>query len=624
MCGIVGIVRFDGTPVRREEIQSMCDSIGHRGPDDQGQLVEGGVGIGMRRLAIVDLTRSGHQPLSNESGSVVVVFNGEIYNHRDIRSRMEIGGHIFRGTSDTEALVHGYEDLGAKGLCERLSGMFAFALLDRARRRLVLARDGFGIKPLYIRRTSGQLSFASELRALAHDGRGPLSVDPGFAHTFLRIGYVPSPGCAFSGVEKLTPGTLQEIDLDTGEVRAQTFYRLKPGEIDDHRPEVLLERLRDLLNAAVRTHLMSDVPMGLFLSGGLDSSALALFANHHTSPPKSFSIGFSSSDRGDETRFAAEVARRTGSENIRIDLGPANVGDLDPIVAALEEPLADSAVLPLWYLCRGTASHVKVALSGEGGDEVLGGYARYFWGPMVDDLRPLLVPRAAGMRGVTHLMPSRSLGIFNVVRRAAKVADSVALDTPARYLAWFDIFTADERRSLVGEGHDGAAERYESLFSAADELGLDPVQRLQYVDFQTMLLDNLLMKADKISMAHSLEVRVPFLSRSLVEFGLALPSRHKIGPMRDKRLMRRLLRPELGVRLAHRPKRGFEIPVDRWFREPATEELRGRLRQGALVHQLGFDPSAIDSLIARHLSGEDVGRKLFALTALERWAHRYA
>jgi len=502
--------------------------------------------------------------------------------------------------------------------------MFAYALLDRPRRRLFLARDGFGIKPLYLRRTATQLSFSSEIRAFAHDGGGAPSIDPSFSHTFLRLGYVPSPGSAFAGVEKLAPGTLQEIDLQTGDTRTETFYRLAPAVLDDLRPDALLERLRELLNGAVRRHLMADVPTGLFLSGGLDSSALALFAGHHTAPPQTFSIGFSSSDRGDETRSAAEVARRVGSPNVRIDLGPANLGDLDPIVDALEEPLGDSAVLPLWYLCRGTASHVKVALSGEGGDEVLGGYARYFWGPMVDDLSPLLRPRAERMQGMISRFPSRSLGILNVFRRAGKVASSVHLDTPARYLAWFDLFTGDERRELVGEGHDGAEDRYETLFAAADELRLDRVQRLQYVDFHTMLLDNLLLKADKISMAHSLEVRVPFLARELVEFGLALPPRFKVGPMRDKRLMRRLLRPHLGARLAHRPKRGFEIPVDRWFREPATEGLRTQLKEGALVRTLGFNPRAISAHIDKHLSGEDIGRKLFALAALERWAQRFA
>jgi asparagine synthase (glutamine-hydrolysing) len=254
---------------------------------------------------------------------------------------------------------------------------------------------------------------------------------------------------------------------------------------------------------------------------------------------------------------------------------------------------------------------------------VLGGYARYFWGPVVDDLRPLLLRHADEVLNITGRLPSRSLGIFNVARRAAKMAASVRLDTPARYLAWFDLFTAEERRALVGDGPDAAVARYESLFDSARDLRLDPVQRLQYVDCQTMLLDNLLMKADKLSMAHSLEVRVPFLTPALVEFGLGLPRGSKIGALSDKRLMRRLLQPRLGTRLANRPKRGFEIPVDRWFRERAADALRAQLPRGRLVTDLGFDAAAIDVLISRHLGGEDIGRKLFALTALERWAQRF-
>jgi asparagine synthase (glutamine-hydrolysing) len=624
MCGIVGVVRWGGRSVAREEIAKMSGSIVHRGPDDHGQLVEGGLGLGMRRLAIVDLSPNGHQPMFNEDDSVAVVFNGELYNHRDLRSRLLVDGHRFRGASDTEVLVHGYEQFGLRRMLEHIEGMFAFALYDRPKRRLYLARDGFGIKPLYIRRTAGQLSFASELRAFEHDGLGAPGIDDSFRHTYLRLGYVPSSGTAFKGIQKLPPGMIWEIDLDTGDVREETFYRLTPAPVEDTSWEGLVERLRGLLNASVRRHLMADVPTGLFLSGGLDSSALTVFANHHGAPPKTFSMGFSSSDQGDETRFAAAVARRAGNENVRIDLAPANLGDLDPIVEALEEPLADSAVLPLWYLCVGTATHVKVALSGEGGDEVLGGYARYFWGPVVDDIRPMLTPRAAGMRELTARMPSRSFGPFNLARRVGKLADSIELSPSARYLAWFDIFTGDERAKLVGPGDDLAAPHYEAMFAEARALQLDPVQRLQYVDFRTMLLDNLLMKADKISMAHSLEVRVPFLDRALVEFGLGLPPREKIGFLRNKRVLRKLLEPDLGVRIAQRPKRGFEIPVDRWFREPATKGLRDDLTNGALVKDLGFSAPAIQNLLDRHLGGEDVGRKLFSLAALERWANRFA
>jgi asparagine synthase (glutamine-hydrolysing) len=625
MCGIVGIVRFDGRPVRPEEIRAMSDSIGHRGPDDHGVFAENGVGIGMRRLAIVDLSPTGHQPLFNEDRSVTVVFNGEIYNHRALRSRLTIDGHKFNGTSDTEVLVHGYEEFGAVELATRLSGMFAFGLYDRKRRRVVLARDGFGIKPLYIRQTAHQLSFASEMRALALDGEGGASIDPTFVRTYLRLGYVPSPGSAFVGIRRLEPGTVCEIDLDSGDVRTETFYRLRPSSEHIEAPNAL-EKLRELLNAAVRRHLMADVPTGLFLSGGLDSSALTVFANHHAAPPQTFSIGFSASDRGDETGFAAIVARRAGNENIKIDLGPANLDDIGPIVNAVEEPLADSAVLPLWHLCKGTAQRVKVALSGEGGDEVFGGYARYFWGFVFEHAGSVLTRHAHSLRSVTARFPSRTLGIFNVARRAAKAADTATLDEATRHLVWSDIFTGEERRALIGNGdeNDGALQRFQSLYATARDLDLDPIQRMQYVDIHTMLLDNLLMKADKISMAHSLEVRVPFLDRSVVEFGLALAPPSKIGLIRDKRLVRDLLRPALGTRIANRPKRGFEIPVDRWFREPATQTLRANLPAGALVRHLGLNGRAIGSIISRHLHGEDVGRKLFALTALQRWAEQYA
>ncbi len=604
----------------------MTDTIGHRGPDAQGVYVDRGMGVGMRRLSIVDLTPAGHQPMFNEERTVAVVYNGEIYNHRDLRSRLQIDGHTFIGRSDTEVLVHGYEQFGIQELLTRVSGMFAFALYDRPRQRLFLARDGLGIKPLYLRRTARQLSFASEVRALASDSGGPLSIDPAFARPYLRVGYVPSPASAFVGITRLEPGTFCEVNLATGEVRSETYYRLRPSQDSYSSPDDALERLRELLNASVRRQLIADVPTGLFLSGGLDSSALAVFANHHTAPPKTFSIGFSASDRGDETGFAAMVAKRAGNENVRIDLGPANLDHLGPIVEAIEEPLADSAVLALWHLCEGTSKHVKVALSGEGGDEVFGGYGRYFWGLVFHIAGSVLVNHASQLRGLTNLLPSRTLGIFNIARRAAKAADSATLDEASRHLNWSDIFTADERLALLGEGlgHDTAEERFGTLYASARELGLDPVQRMQYADIQTFLLDNLLMKSDKLSMAHSLEVRVPFLDRDLVEFGLGLAPRFKVGLLRDKNLMRRLLRPKVGAKIANRPKRGLEIPVDHWFRSPSTEQMRAKLRDGALVQELGFNGRAIEAIITRHLGGEDVGRKLFALTALERWAETFA
>ena len=297
MCGIAGIIRFDGRTVRRDEIAAMIGSIRHRGPDDEGLLVEDGLGIGMRRLSIVDLAAlQATNRSTNEDHSVAVVFNGEIYNHRDIRFRGSgVSDHVFRGTSDTEVLVHGYEQLGASELVRRLAGMFAFALYDRRRRKLFLARDGFGIKPLYLRRTGRQLSFASEIRALAFDGEGPLSIEPTFTRTYLRIGYVPSPGTAFAGITKLAPGTLHEIDLATGETKVETFYRLAPAPEEDTRPDSRCSNaFASCSTLRSGSTLMADVPTGLFLSGGLDSSALDGWSTRIVTPrrPRPFPSGF--------------------------------------------------------------------------------------------------------------------------------------------------------------------------------------------------------------------------------------------------------------------------------------------------------------------------------------------
>jgi asparagine synthase (glutamine-hydrolysing) len=625
MCGIAGIVRFDGNPVRQEQVQAMVTSLSHRGPDDAGLLVENGVGMGMRRLSIIDLSALGHQPMENEDGSVSVVYNGEIYNFMDLRADLRAAGHQFRSHSDTEVLVHGYEEYGAVELGRRLEGMFAFALLDRARRKLFLARGPFGIKPLYLRRSSRQLSFASEIRALAHDGHGAPVVDPSFVGSFLCLGYIPSPATAFRDVVKLESGTVLEIELHSGQETQHRFYSLAPTRADGGRTDRdLVEELDRLLASAVQRHLIADVPMGVFLSGGLDSSAITSFAARQPGPaPQTFSIGFARSDRGDETAAAAEVARATGSENVRIELGPNALGDLQEIIPSLEEPLSDSAVLPLWHLCKGTSAHVKAALSGEGGDEVMGGYARYFWGWLATRLEGYPRPWAPAARWASRRLPARSRGALNFVRRAAKLADSIELGESARYLSWFEIFTDDERRSLGPYRSEACTARIAGLFQSARGLDLDPVQRLQYVDFSSMLLDNLLMKADKLSMAHSLEVRVPLLDRRLVEFGLGLPPRAKIGSRRDKPLLRRLLRSRLPAGIADRPKRGFEIPVDQWFREPATVDLRRSLHEGQMVKTLGLSPVAIRSLVDRHLGGEDLGRKLFSLATLETWAGRY-
>jgi asparagine synthase (glutamine-hydrolysing) len=334
-------------------------------------------------------------------------------------------------------------------------------------------------------------------------------------------------------------------------------------------------------------------------------------------------MGFSASDRGDETKFATLVARTLGSPNTQFDLAPRALGDLAEIVASLEEPLSDSAVLPLWHLCKGTSAHVKVALSGEGGDETLGGYGRYFWAGVAGHLSHSALGWPRALRRFSDVMPTRTLGLFNFVRRVGKLARSVDLPESLRYLSWFEIFTPAEQRALCGAEACEPAARVEALFKRANDMELVGMQKLQYVDFHAMLLDNLLMKADKLSMAHSLEVRVPFLDRRLVELGLALPFRAKAGLLRNKALLREVLRGDLPRAITERPKRGFEIPVDAWFRDTSTKALRQRIVSGVLVTTLGLRPSALAKFIDRHLAGEDLGRKIFALATLDTWVARH-
>lgn len=618
------MIRWGTTPVREDEIVAMSGAMEHRGPDAHGVFVDGGVGIGMRRLSIIDLSTLGRQPMANEDGQILVVYNGEIYNFLDLRTLLEREGHLFRSTTDTEVLVHGYEHFGAVELAKRLEGMFAFAILDRRARKVVLARDRFGIKPLYLRRDAQQLSFASEIRAFNHDGLGRPIVDPAFIGSYLAVGYVPSPSTAFRHVVKLPPSTVLEVDLTSGSEVQTKYYELRPENIDRATESDLAGALRERLEGAIKRHLVSDVPMGIFLSGGIDSSAIATFASRHSANPlATFSMGFSSSDRGDEVGFASRVAKTIGSPNTQFELAPHALADLDRIVGCLEEPLSDSAVLPLWHLCAGTGARVKVALSGEGGDEVLGGYGRYFWADIADQIShsafgwPRLVSRLA------DFVPARTLGPLNMIRRAGKLANSINLAPSLRYLNWFEIFTPAEQRALCGEEATEPTAHIERFFTEASDMALDEVQRLQYVDFHTTLVDNLLMKADKLSMAHSLEVRVPLLDRRLVEFGLALPPRAKAGLKRSKELLRQVLRSDLPLAITDRPKRGFEIPVDAWFRDESTAALRERMTSGALVRVLGLPASALTKVIDGHRAGEDFGRKVFSLATLEFWAARF-
>jgi asparagine synthase (glutamine-hydrolysing) len=428
-------------------------------------------------------------------------------------------------------------------------------------------------------------------------------------------------------VLKLLPATVLQVDLASAELTEQSYYQLRAENIDRVSDGDLAGMLRERLDASIARHLVADVPMGVFLSGGLDSSAITCFANrHHPRPLATFSMGFaaSMSAGGDELEAAATVAKTLGNPNTQFYLAPNALDDLFEIAGSLEEPLSDSAALPLWHLCKGTSACVKVALSGEGGDETLGGYARYFWAGVAEQLSRSAIDWRRALTQISETMPTRTTGLLNLIRRAGKLAHSIDFPESLRYLSWFEIFTPAEQRALCGREASRPAARVEALFKRAADLGLAGMQKLQYVDLHSMLLDNLLMKADKLSMAHSLEVRVPFLDRRLVELGLALPLRAKAGLRRSKALLREILRADLPRAITQRPKRGFEIPVNAWFREPSTSALRQRIVSGLLVTTLGLRAGALAKLVQRHLAGEDLGRQLFSLAALDGWLQRYS
>ncbi len=565
MCGILGIA---GRP--RAESLDVVELLRHRGPDGHGRWVGERAGLAMRRLAIIDL-ETGDQPVSNERGDVVAVVNGELYNYRELRAELEAKGHTFRGVGDVEIVPHLYEEHGER-FVERLRGMFALALWDESNGRLVLARDRFGIKPLYLADVGEGLAFSSELAPLLALGASA-EPDPEAIADYLVLGYVPGERTGVLGARKLGPGRL--LVHEDGRTREELWWS----------PRANSQPLEETLAEAVRLHLRSDVPLAVLLSGGLDSSLIASLAEAELEEPlRTFTVGFPDAEY-DEREQARAVARAVGSRHEELFVETSLADDLPQIAAQLEQPVADPAAIPLWYLCRAVAGEVKVALAGDGGDEVFGGYSRYAWDPVAARLRAL------GPLG--RLIPERG-GRKSVVRRASKLLKHAAKPEAARYLSWFALMDGDSRAHV-----------FERLFAEAPD-GLTKLGRLQWVDLESFVTDNLMLKADKLSMAHSLELRVPFLDHRVVEAGLALPDREKVRGVRTKVAIRRLVERRLGAELARRPKQGFDPPIERW--------LRGELRDLA-----GDARGSLDGLVDRKAAAQAGPAQEYALLMLSLW-----
>jgi asparagine synthase (glutamine-hydrolysing) len=606
MCGICGIASERGA--ERDVLARMSGALVHRGPDSDGLFVDGPVGLAARRLAIIDL-ETGDQPLANEDGTLHVVQNGEIYNYAELRDRLERAGHRFRTHGDTEVLVHAYEEWGL-AFAERLRGMFAVAIWDASARRLVLARDRFGIKPLYYRADRGGLQFASELRALP---RGEIDLDA--LEAFLAFNSIPAPLTIFREIRKLPPGHL--LVWEGGAPRLERYAR--PGPLperpDDDEAE-LVEELRARLRDSVRAHLVADVPVGVLLSGGVDSGVLAALAAQESSDAvRTFSIGFEEASY-DELDGARAVAERYGTVHRELVVRPDAALLLPALADAFDEPFADSSALPTYLVSQLAAEDVKVALSGEGGDELFGGYYTY-----AADLLALRVGRlAAAARPLVELLPTSTKRV-SFDYKAKRFARGAHLPPLERHHAWKEIFAPGLRAELTGRQHAwDPVDVYRARFAETE--GADLLARLQDVDFGIYLVDDLLTKTDRASMAHSLEVRVPFMDTAVANFAFSLPRQHKVRGLSKKVLLRRAAAPLLPETVTHGKKRGFSIPAAAWLRgelEPfARDTLASVGRQGF------FEPAVVTRLLDDHLAGrEDRSRQLWGLLAFTLWHERH-
>ena len=617
MCGFAAYHDPDGRTPERSWLSGAAAALRHRGPDDEGILAEPGAGLAFRRLSIVDV-HTGHQPLSNEDGTIWIAYNGEIYNHAALRRELEGLGHRYRTQSDTETIVHAYEQWG-EDCVRRFDGMFAFAIWDRPRRRCFVARDRVGIKPLYWTRTEGAWAFASEVKALLAFPDVARRARPEGVVEHLTLRYCASPGTLFEGIHKLPPGHSLTIEAGRDTLRRwwrPTFEpRLDPSEDD------ALAEVESRLEASVRSHLMSEVPLGALLSGGVDSSlVVALMARVMDRPVQTFSVGFDAPGPYSELPFARRVAEHCRTEHREIVVGASDLlRELPQLVWHQDEPISEPAAIPAFLVTQLARNTVTVVLTGEGGDELFAGYPKHAVEPWARALAH--VPGALRDPFLDHVVDRLPFGFrkLQVVGRSARFRDE-----GERLAAWFAGFAGPERERLLGPAlrpYAGAgAEPYRR--AVAESAASAPLDRMLDADLQLWLCDDLLMKMDKMSMAASVEARVPLLDNPLIDWALRLAPRHKVRGLEGKVLLKRLARKLLPAEVVDRPKVGFTVPLSPWFRGPLRELLGDTLLSPACLGRGYFEPAVLRGYVDDHLSGRrDRGRELWTLMTLELW-HR--
>ncbi len=630
MCGICGVIHFDGKPVTQQLLRAMNDRLRHRGPDGEGYFVDGNVGLAMRRLKIIDIAGS-DQPLYNEDGSLALVFNGEIYNFRELRRRLEQRGHRFRSEGDGETIVHLYEDYGADAV-SRLRGMFALALWDAKRRRLLLARDRFGQKPLYYYIDSKVFVFASEIKAiLAHPDVPAVSRFEGenrrALSEYLSFGYVEGRQTAFRGIWMLKPATEARVEPSDhdGEFYLEVpFYyywdspQLAPP--DPHaKAETYIGELREQLDEAVKLRLVSDVPLGAFLSGGLDSSLIAaLMVKHSNTSVKTFSIGFEGADSFDETPYAEQVARHLGTEHSSFRVKADALELLPALVWHHDQPFADSSAIPTYLVSKLTRESVTVALTGDGGDELFAGYERFYAAELMRRLGFVPAPVKRWAAALLRHLPEGT-DYYDPVKRARRFTRAAGQRLEDAYFDLVRVFD-DE---LLAEICPGAEQHPPYINRYMEASQADPIARLVQANMYSYLPDDLLIKADRCSMQASLEARAPFLDHELAEFAATIPFNLKLKGATTKHILKEAARGLLPDNIIERKKHGFGIPLGAWLRRdmgPVRDLLLSRrARERGLLRM-----SVVERLISEHESGRrDHNRQLWALLTLEEWHRQF-
>lgn len=620
MCGIAGGVDF-ARPFDERLLHRMCRVMEHRGPDSRGVHVEGGLGLGVQRLAVIDVD-GGHQPIFNEDGTVAVVMNGEIYNHLELRQRLLRAGHRFTSRTDTEVLAHLYEEHG-DALVEHLRGMFAFAIWDGRRRRLLCARDRVGKKPLFWTRQGDRVLFASEVRSLLQAPELSREIDPRAIDAYLALGYVPHPLSAFREVGKLPPAST--LSVDTRKVEVRRYWRLDYSRKRAGVPIAELEeQLRSELREATRIRLMSDVPVGAFLSGGIDSSAVvAMMAHESSRPVRTFSIGFEDREF-DETSHARTVAERFGTDHQEFVVTPEAISIMPTLARHYGEPFADASAIPSFYLAELTSREVTVALNGDGGDEAFAGYGRYLRQARIDylDRLPRFARRSFGRLAATD----DGLDARGWQGRARRIARTLASEPWQRYAMTLTAFDSERRRRLLSPQFLSRLEGWEAEDTLRDEWMAssagDPIDRMLDVDIETYLPGDLLPKIDIATMAYSVEARSPFLDHRLMEFAASVPAELKLARGTGKRLLKAAMRGILPDDVLDRPKMGFGVPLARWFREELRDLPAERLLDPSATARGYLQTTEIERLVSEHHDRKaDHSLRLWVLLQLDSW-HR--